>query len=206
LPKSMKRKTFANAGNVVAPSADFGPEIRRRDIAVPARTRVEDGEVIVVEPGYTREADTLVTRRPDPDRPDRQQDIEVAVRWLPHRLHKQGHMTKDQLAAAAWYRDLIDRAAGTSDRTLGHYGASDPSQRSIEMGPIDYMVQASIALQRADVAMGVDRATLMRVAVMATTKTDIALAIGIAATRVPAAVAEVFETLDEWRGRYGTGR
>ena len=189
-----------------AQTIDFGPDIRRRDVDVPARVRIVEGDIIVLEPAYTREADTLITRRADPDRPDRQQDIEVAVRWLPHRMHQQGHMSKEALAAATWYRDLIDKAAGVTDLTPGHYGATDQGQKSIEMGPVDYMVQASIALQIADRAMGVNHVTIMRMAVTASSKSEIALALGIAPARVATVCSKVFDLLDEWRARYGVTR
>jgi hypothetical protein len=47
-------------------TVDFGPDIRRRDVDVPARVRIVDGDIIVLEPAYTREADTVVTRRAIP--------------------------------------------------------------------------------------------------------------------------------------------
>jgi hypothetical protein len=187
-------------------TVDFGPDIRRRDVDVPARVRIVDGDIIVLEPAYTREADTVVTRRADPERPDRQQDIEVAIRWLPHRMHQQGQMSKEALAAASWYRDLMDKSAGVTDRTPGHYGATDQAQKSIEMGTVDYMVQASIAMQNADRAMGVNNVTLMRMAVTASSKSEIALALGIAPARVSTVCSKVFDLLDEWRARYGVAR
>jgi hypothetical protein len=204
MARRMKRKQFAASAAVATPVADFGPDIRRRDVAIPARTRTVAGEVVVVEPGYTREADTLVTQRPDPARPDRQQDIDVAVRWLPHRLYASGKMTKRQLGAAQWYRDLIDTGEGVVDsQQPGGRGGTMPSRRSLVT---DRMVQARADLQDASVAMGVNDATLLKCAVTALSATEVALAIGIAAFRVPAECARVFELLDEWRTRYGRGR
>ena len=206
MPAAARRRKPVASVPPTTPTVDFGPEIRRRDVNVPARVRIVGGDTIVLEPAFVREADTLVTRRPDPDRPDRQQDIEVAVRWLPHRMHQQGHMSKEALAAASWYRDLIDKSAGVTDRTIGHHGAYDPSQRSIEMGPLDYMVQASILLQDADRAMGVRHATVMRLAVTASSKSEIALALGIAPARVSTVCSKAFDLLDEWRARHGVAR
>jgi hypothetical protein len=74
------------------------------------------------------------------------------------------------------------------------------------MGPVDYMVQASIAMQNADRAMGVNNVTLMRMAVTASSKSEIALALGIAPARVSTVCSKVFDLLDEWRARYGVAR
>jgi len=61
------------------------------------------------------------------------------------------------------------------------------------------MVNAAITLKSVDFAMGVERVALIRAAVTVSTKSKIALATGIAISRVPAACAAAFDLLDEWR-------
>ena len=181
-------------------TSDFGPDIRRQDITVPARIRA-DGTVVT--PGYVREADTALAQRPDPDRPDRQQDIVVAIRWLPHRLYTLGRMTKTQLGAAHWYRDMIDCAEGVVESAPGQRGATMPSRRCLVT---DRMIQARTDLQDANMAVGAADATLIQAAVTARSATEVSLAIGLSAHRVAPECARVFELLDEWRVRYARGR
>jgi hypothetical protein len=187
MPRAKPQRQTAQAYG--GTTADYGPAIRREDIAVPARLRTnDDGKIEVVE------ASVAIGSWPDPDSPDRRQDISGAIAWLPLRLYRSGDLTAAQAAAATRYRDNLDMAAGASDRQPGFTHHTAPWART---GVTDAQLQAREFIHRADAALGRDGVRAVRAFVTLDTLQEMALAIGPNRKRVMVTIRRALDDLSD---------